>query len=48
MFVLLNWINPEYMNPFYTTFLGKMMLLVAVGMLSIGAWTMNRLATLKY
>jgi tight adherence protein B len=48
MFVLLNMINPEYMEPFYTTFLGKMMLLVAVGMLTIGAWVMNRMATLKY
>jgi tight adherence protein B len=48
MFVLLNLINPEYMEPFYTTFLGKVMLMVAVGMLSIGAWVMNRMATLKY
>jgi tight adherence protein B len=48
MFVLLNWINPEYMDPFYTTFLGKVMLMIAVGMLSIGAWIMNRMATLKY
>jgi tight adherence protein B len=48
MFVLLNLINPEYMDPFYTTFLGKVMLFVAVGMLAVGAWTMNRMATLKY
>ena len=48
MFVLLNLINPEYMQPFYTTFLGKVMLAIAVGMLAIGAWTMNRMATLKY
>jgi tight adherence protein B len=48
MFVLLNWINPEYMQPFYTTFLGRVMLLIAVGMLAVGAWTMNRMATLKY
>ena len=48
MFVLLNLINPEYMDPFYTTFLGKCMLILAVAMLSVGAWTMNRMATLKY
>ena len=48
MFVLLNLINPEYMDPFYTTFLGKVMLGIALGMLSLGAWTMNRMATLKY
>jgi tight adherence protein B len=48
MFVLLNLINPEYMQPFYTTFLGKVMLVIAVVMLSIGAWIMNRMANLKY
>ena len=48
MFVLLNLINPEYMQPFYTTFLGKVMLVIAVIMLSIGAWFMNRMANLKY
>jgi tight adherence protein B len=48
MFVLLNLINPDYMQPFYTTFLGKIMLVIAVVMLSIGAWIMNRMATLKY
>ena len=48
MFVLLNLINPEYMQPFYTTFLGKVMLVIAVIMLSIGAWIMNRMANLKY
>ncbi|MEO6434643.1 MAG: type II secretion system F family protein [Tepidisphaeraceae bacterium] len=48
MFVLLNLINPEYMEPFYTTFLGKVMLVIAVVMLAIGCWVMNRMATLKY
>lgn len=48
MFVLLNLINPTYMEPFYTTFLGNVLLGVAVGMLLLGAWAMNRMATLKY
>jgi tight adherence protein B len=48
MFVLLNLINPEYMEPFFTTFLGYMLLIVAVVMLVIGAWTMNWMAKLKY
>jgi len=48
MFVLLNLINPEYMQPFYTTFMGKVLLIVAVVMLCIGAWIMNRMANLKY
>jgi tight adherence protein B len=48
MFVLLNIINPEYMEPFFTTFLGKIMLLIALGMLTIGTWIMNKMAELKY
>jgi len=48
MFVLLNLINPEYMEPFFTTFWGTVLLVVAIVMLLIGAWIMNRLATLKY
>jgi tight adherence protein B len=48
MFVLLNLINPEYMEPFFTTFLGYMALVLAVVMLVLGAWTMNWMARLKY
>jgi tight adherence protein B len=48
MFVLLNLINPEYMEPFFTTYLGKIILLIAVGMLAIGTWIMNKMAELKY
>ena len=48
MFVLLNLINGEYMEPFFTTFAGKILIVVAVVMLLIGAWVMNHLAKLKY
>jgi tight adherence protein B len=48
MFVLLNVINPEYMDPFYNTFLGQMMMGVAVAMLLAGAWLMSWMANLKY
>ena len=48
MFALLYLINPEYMEPFFTTFLGAVMLGIAVVMLLIGAWIMNRMAKLKY
>mgnify|MGYP003950495469 CR=1 FL=1 len=48
MFVLLNVINPEYMDPFFNTFLGGVMMGVAVLMLAMGAWLMNRMAALKY
>jgi tight adherence protein B len=48
MFVLLNVINPEYMDPFYNTFLGQIMMGVAVAMLMCGAWVMSWMAKLKY
>ncbi len=48
MFALLNLINPDYMEPFFTTTLGFVMIVVAVIMLAIGAWLMNRMASLKY
>jgi tight adherence protein B len=48
MFALLNLINPEYMDPFYDTFLGQCMMGVAIAMLLMGAWLMNRMANLKY
>jgi tight adherence protein B len=48
MFVLLNILNPEYMEPFFTTLAGTIMMAVAVTMLLIGAWIMNRMAVLKY
>jgi tight adherence protein B len=48
MFVLLNLINPQYMEPFFTSYYGSVMMGVAVGMLSMGAWVMNRMARLKY
>ena len=48
MFVLLNLINGDYMQPFFTTFLGSVLIAIAVVMLCIGAWVMNRMAQLKY
>ena len=48
MFVLLNILNPEYMEPFFTTLAGTIMMAIAVAMLLIGAWIMNRMAVLKY
>jgi tight adherence protein B len=48
MFVLLNILNPEYMEPFFTTMPGYIMLIVATLMLALGAWIMNRMSVLKY
>jgi tight adherence protein B len=48
MFLLLNLINPEYMEPFFSTFWGTVWMGVAVAMLVTGAWCMNWMAKLKY
>jgi tight adherence protein B len=48
MFVILYLLNPEYMQPFFTTFLGTMMMVVATLMLCLGAWLMSAMAKLKY
>lgn len=48
IFLLLNFLSPEYMATFYTTTVGKYMLGVMVVMILLGAWLMNRLAVLKF
>lgn len=41
-------LNPDYMEPFYTTYPGKVMIVVASISLFVGSWIMNRIADLKY
>ncbi|MCK4602011.1 MAG: type II secretion system F family protein [Phycisphaerae bacterium] len=48
LFVLLNLLNPGYVEPLYTTTAGKMLLVIGVAGLVLGAWIMNRLAVLRY
>jgi tight adherence protein B len=48
LFVALNVMNREYMQPFYTHPLGRMMLLGAVVLMLIGGWIMGRMSVLKY
>jgi len=48
LFVLLNALNPGYMEPLYTTTAGKGMLLGAGLSLMLGVWTMSRLLVLRY
>jgi len=48
VFVVLSLINPEYMQPLYTTSAGKLVLGAAAAGLLAGTWTMNRLAVIKY
>lgn len=48
MFVLLNLIKPTYMQPLYHTPMGHWMVGIAVVMLLIGSWVMNRMSRLQY
>jgi len=48
LFLILDLINPEYMQPFFSTLIGNMMMVVAVCMLGMGAWLMNKMSVLKY
>ena len=48
LFLLLNFISPEYMQVFYTTTSGKYMLAVMASMVLFGTWVMNRLAILRF
>jgi tight adherence protein B len=48
LFILLNFINPKYMAPFYNAFAGKVMLAIGIFLLAVGAWIMNKMVQLKY
>ena len=48
LFLLLNFISPEYMQVFYTTTSGKYMLAIMASMVLFGTWVMNRLAILRF
>lgn len=48
VFLGLNLLNAEYMEPLYNTSLGQMLLGIAGVSLILGVWTMNHMAVLKY
>lgn len=48
LFIVLNILNPNYMEPFYATMAGQVLLLLAAAGLILGAWIMNRLSRLRY
>ncbi len=48
LFVILNIVSPEYVSVFYTTWLGRYMLMVTGISVLLGAWIMNRLCVLRY
>jgi len=48
LFVLLNLVNPRYMETLYATQTGKFLLALAAAGLVVGAWMMNRLAVIRW
>jgi tight adherence protein B len=48
LFLLLNALNPAYMEPLYTTSAGKYMLIGGAVSLLLGVWAMGRLVILRY
>jgi tight adherence protein B len=48
LFFLLSYMSPEYMVVFYTTTVGKYMLVVGASFVLFGSWVMNWMARLKF
>jgi tight adherence protein B len=48
LFIIVNWINPQYMQPLYSTDTGKMLLAVGAAGMVLGAYIMKRMARLRY
>lgn len=48
MFILLNSVDPDYMEPLYETTFGHVLLCVAGAQVVTGLWAMNRLSQLRY
>jgi tight adherence protein B len=48
MFFLLDFMNPQYLLPLYTTTPGKIMLAVTASSILFGAWVMNRMCILRF
>jgi len=48
LFFAMNLINPEYMEPFYITFAGRLMLVGAILCILFGSWVMSRISKLRF
>jgi tight adherence protein B len=48
LFMLLNIISPEYMEMFYETMIGRLMLGATIAIMFIGSLVMSRLSVLRY
>ena len=48
MFFILDISNPQYVEPLYTTAIGRMMLIIMTSSVLFGAWVMNRMCILRF
>jgi Flp pilus assembly protein TadB len=48
LFIVLNIMNPKYMQPFLHDNIGVWMLIIGGALLMSGMWIMHRMAALKY
>lgn len=48
MFFMVDFMNPQYMIPLYTTNIGRLMLAMMVLSILFGAWVMNRMCILRF
>jgi len=48
MFLVMNFMNPAYMDMFYTTPVGNTMLMAAAGSMALGWFVMNRMAAARH
>ena len=48
IFAVLYFISPGYLEPLYSTPMGRLLLIVAGACLLLGSWVMNRITILRY
>ncbi len=48
LFMLLNIMSPQYMDVFYSTWMGRCLLIVTIVSVLLGAWMMEKLSVLRY
>jgi len=48
LMVVLSVLNPEYIDPLFSTFTGQILLAIGGVFVLLGMWVMNRMATLRY
>jgi tight adherence protein B len=48
LFFVLNYLNPKYMEPLYTTPIGKYMLVIMLISILLGSWLMNKMSVIRF